>query len=187
MVAVISMEVLLLPKQVQAYQGAATPPGVYIVVGNPPDGTNVRSGPSSVNYGPPIGHLNPGDTAPALGRTQGGDWIQIRFPSGPNGTGWVYSYNVEVAGGELSIVEAPPTPAPLMTATLDPTLVAAFNIQPTQTRMPTFTPPPPLEVPQFTDESAGRSFFGATGIFIIGLGLLGGLGLLISFLWQKKP
>ena len=77
----------------------------------------------------------------------------------------------------------PPTPTPLATSTIDPTLAAQFAIQPTQTRMPTFTPPPPLEVPEFSDNS--RSSVGATGIFILLLGLLGGAGLLASFLMRK--
>ncbi len=183
-VAGLSVGMFLSTKQAEAYQGASTPSGVFITVANPPDGTNVRSGPSSVAYGPPIGHLNPGDTATAIGKSPGGDWVQIEFPSSPSGTGWVYSVNVVVSGGELRIVEPPPSPTPLITATIDPTLAAAFNIQPTQTRMPTFTPPPPLEIPQFTDQNTGRSF-GALGIFIVGLGLIGGVGMLVSYILRK--
>lgn len=181
----LAMAAFLSSSPAEAYQGVATPPGPFITVANPPDGTNVRSGPSSVAYGPPIGHLNPGDTAPALGKTQGGDWIQIEFSAGANGVGWVYSPNVELSGGDLRVVESPPTPAPPITATIDPTLAAAFNIQPTQTRMPTFTPPPPLEVPQFTDANQGPAFLGTSGIFILSLALLGCGGLIVSFLWKK--
>jgi len=171
----------LAPVQVEAYQSAETPPGVFITVENPPDGVNVRAGPSTVDYGSPIGHLNPGDTAPALGKSAEGLWVQISYLGG---TGWVYAAYVSVSGGELQVVPAPPTPAPLMTATIDPTLAAAFNIQPTQTRIPTFTPPPPLQVPQFTEESPGRSG-GPFGILITGLGLLGGLGLFLSYVLRK--
>ena len=181
----LGVAVLFSPRGAEAFQGPSTPAGAFITVANAPDGTNVRSGPSSVAYGPPIGHLNPGDIAPALGRTPGGDWIQIEFSAGANGTGWVYSPNVVLSGGDLRVVESPPTPAPLITATIDPTLAAAFNIQPTQTRMPTFTPPPPLEVPQFTDASDRPSFFGTSGIFILGLGLIGAIGLLVSYIWKK--
>jgi hypothetical protein len=173
----------LSPQQAVAYQDAPTPTGILITVGNPPDGTNVRSGPHSLHYGAPIGHLNPGDIAPAIGKSPGGEWIQIEFPASPNGIGWVYAVNVVVSGGELRIVEPPPTPTPLATSTIDPTLAAAFNIQPTQTRMPTFTPPPPLEIPEFTDSAGSR--FGVAGIFIVGLGLIGGIGLLISFIMRK--
>jgi hypothetical protein len=117
---------------------------------------------------------------PALGISPGREWIQITYPGG---TGWVYASFVSISGGELRVLEPPPTPTPLATITTDPTLAAAFNIQPTETRMPTFTPPPPLEVPQFTDSP--RSSFGAGGLFIVVLGLLGGVGLLVSFLLRK--
>jgi hypothetical protein len=91
---------------------------------------------------------------------------------------------VVVSGGELPIVEPPPTATLPVTPTFDLTLAAAFDIQPTQTRLPTFTPPPPLSVPTFTEEShvASSSVF---GIFIVGLGLIGGVGLLVSFLLRK--
>ncbi len=183
-VAGLGVAAALSPKQVEAYQGAFTPAGIFITVGNPPDGVNVRSGPNSVSYGSPIGHLNPGDTAPAIGRTPKGEWIKIVFPSGPNGTGWVYSANVTVSPGELPVVEAPPTPGPLATSTIDPTLAAVFNIRPTPTRLPTFTPPPPLTVPHFTEENNGKGS-GLTGIFIFSLGLIGVVGLLISYVLRK--
>ena len=168
------------PRQAEAYQGAPTPTGIFVTV-TYTDPINVRSGPSTILY-PVVAQLAPGDVVPALGISPGREWIEISYPGG---TGWVYSSFVSISGGELRIVEPPPTPTPLVTATIDPTLAAAFNIQPTQTRMPTFTPPPPLEVPQFTDANNGPSFLGASGIFILGLGLIGGIGLLVSYLWQK--
>jgi hypothetical protein len=128
--------------------------------------------------------LNPGDTASAIGKTPKGEWIKIVYPSAPSGTGWIYSINVTVSPGELPIVESPPTPGPLATSTIDPTLAAAFNIQPTSTRLPTFTPPPPLEIPRFNEENAG-SHAGAAGAFIVGLGLIGVLGLLVSYVLRK--
>lgn len=183
-VAGLGMGTLLLPNQVEAYQEASTPTGVFITVANPPDGTNVRSGPSSIAYGPPLGHLNPGDTAPAIGKSPGGDWIQIQYPSGPNGTGWVYAPNVVVSGGELRIVEPPPTPVPPPTNTIDPTMAAAFTIQHTPTRLPTFTPPPPLEA-STVEPDAPVSGGVAPGIFIVSFGLLGGIGLLVSYVLRK--
>ena len=182
--AVLGMGTLLSPNQAEAYQEASTPIGAFITVANPPDGTNVRSGPSSISYGLPIGHLNPGDTAPAVGKSPGGDWIQIQFPSGPNGVGWVYASNVVVSGGELRIVEPPPTPAPLMTNTIDPTLAAAFTIQPTPTRLPTFTPPPPLKIPA-AEPGVPAPRGVPLGIFIVGFSLLGGVGLLVSYALRK--
>jgi hypothetical protein len=183
-VLILGAAILSSPNRAQAYQGVSTPSGVIITVGNPPDGTNVRSGPNSVHYGPPIGHLNTGDTARALGKSPGGAWIEIEFPGSANGRGWVYAVNVVVSGGELPIVEPPPTATPAITATYDLTLAAAFDIQPTQTRLPTFTPPPPLSVPTFVDEPhiGSSSVF---GIFIISLGLIGGIGLLVSYVLRK--
>jgi uncharacterized protein YraI len=174
----LTVAAFLSPKQAEAYQDASTPTGILVTV-TYTDPINVRGGPSTVYY-PIVGQLFPGDTVPALGISPGREWIQVSFPGG---TGWVYASYVAISGGELLIVEPPPTPTPLATSTIDPTLAAAFNTQPTQTRMPTFTPPPPLEVPQFTDNTGGP--MGATGIFIVGLGLIGGIGLLISFILRK--
>ena len=169
---------LLFPGQAEAFQDVSTPTGIFVTV-TYSDPINVRSGPSTILY-PIIAQLNPGDVVPALGISPGREWIQISYA---DGTGWVYASFVSISGGELRIVEPPPTPTPLVTATIDPTLAAEFTIQPTITRLPTFTPPPPLEVPQFTD-STGPSL-GSSGIFIIVLGLLGGVGLLASFLWRR--
>jgi uncharacterized protein YraI len=168
----------LFPKHAEAYQDVSTPTGVTVTV-TYTDPINIRSGPSTVNY-PIVGQLFPGEVVPALGVSPKREWILVSYPGG---TGWVYASFVAISGGELQIVEPPPTPTPLATSTIDPTLAAAFNIQPTQTRMPTFTPPPPLEVPQFTDNAGSR--LGATGVFIVGLGLIGGIGLLISFILRK--
>ena len=170
----------LSPKQAEAYQGASTPTGVFVTV-TYDDSVNVRSGPSTVDYPTPIGQLQPGEVVPALGITEAGDWVQISFSGG---TGWVYASYVSISGGELLVVEAPPTPVKA-TATTDPTLAAAFNVQPTQTRMPTFTPPPPLTVPQFTEENPRRASGGVFGIFILSLGLIGSIGLLVSFVLRK--
>jgi uncharacterized protein YraI len=169
--------VFLWPRQAGAYQEVSTPTGVFVTV-TYTDPINVRSGPSTIQY-PIIASLNPGEVVPALGISPGREWILISYPGG---TGWVYASFVSISG-ELQIVEPPPTPTPIVTSTIDPTLAAQFTTQPTQTRMPTFTPPPPLEVPQFTDAS-GPSL-GSSGIFIVVLGLLGGIGLVASYLWRK--
>jgi uncharacterized protein YraI len=181
-VSALGTGLFLLPKQAGAYQDVVTPVGVFITV-TYTDPINVRSGPSTVNY-PVIGQLPSGAVAQALGVSPAREWVQIAFEGSPSGTGWVYASFVTVSGGELPVVDAPPTPTPLVTSTIDPTLAAAFNTQPTQTRLPTFTAPPPLTVPQFEDQSSSpttRVF----GIFIIGLGLIGSIGLLVSFLWRK--
>jgi len=73
----------------------------------------------------------------------------------------------------------------LVTATIDATLAAAFNFQPTPSRMPTFTPPPPLTIPQFTEVSTPRRALVAPGIFVVSLVLLGAIGLLVSIVLRK--
>ena len=147
------------------------------------DPINVRAGPSTVNY-PVIGQLPSGAVVPALGVSTAREWVQIEFPGSASGKGWVYASFVTVSGGELPIVEAPPTPIPLATNTIDPTLAAAFEAVPTQTRLPTFTPPPPLEVPKFEDKGSIASS-GVLGFLIIGLVLIGSVGLITSFLLRK--
>jgi hypothetical protein len=180
-VAVVALgaAAFLAPDQAEAFQDAPTPTGIFVTV-TYSDPINVRGGPSTVYY-PIIGQLAPGEVVPALGISPGREWIEVSFSGG---TGWVYASFVSISGGELLIVEPPPTPTPLVTATIDPTLAAAFNVQPTQTRLPTFTPPPPLEVPQYTDVSR-RPSSGATGIFILVLGFMGAIGLLVSFVLRK--
>jgi len=179
-VAGLSVGTFLSPEQAEAYQDASTPTGILVTV-TYADPINVRGGPSTVYY-PIVGQLNPGDVVPALGISPGREWIQVSYPGG---TGWVYSSFVSISGGELRIIEPPPTPTPLATATIDPTLAAAFNTQPTITRLPTFTPPPPLEViDMYPHVSAPGS--AAPGIFILSLGLIGGLGLLVSYILRKR-
>jgi uncharacterized protein YraI len=170
------------PNQAQAYQAAATPVGIFATV-TYPDPINVRGGPSTVHY-PIVGQLFPGDIVQAVGVSPGREWVQIVFPGTASGKAWVYAVFVTVAGGELPVVEAPPTPTPPVTATIDPTFAAAFEIQPTPTRLPTFTPPPPLETINITPDVTPTSRISLGG-FIVVLGLLGGLGLLISFILRK--
>lgn len=167
-------------EQAEAYQGAS---GISITV-TYSEPINVRGGPNTVNY-PIVGRMFPGDTAPALGVSPGREWVQISYPSAPGGVGWVYAIYVTVTGGELRVVEAPFTATPEVTATIDPTLAAAFNFQPTATRMPTFTPPSPLVVPQFTEVAAPRQSGLAPGIYVVSLIILGALGLVVSFVFRK--
>ena len=181
--ASLSMTALLSPNQAEAYQEPATPTGVLATVIYT-EQINVRSGPSTVYY-PIIGQLFPGDIVPALGISPGREWVQISYPGGVGGIGWVYASFVSLSGGELRVVEPPPTPTPLVTATIDPTLAAAFNIPPTQTRIPTFTPPPPLDVPQFTDEGIQRPRGAAFGIFIMILMIIGAAGLVLSYVLRS--
>jgi uncharacterized protein YraI len=182
-VTCLGMGILLAPQHAQAYQDPSTPTGVVITV-TYTEAMNVRGGPGT-SYDI-LGQIQPGSVFPALGISPGREWIQIAYPGGPNGIGWVYSSYVSISGGELRIVEPPPTQTPLVTSTFDPTLAAAFIIQPTQTRMPTFTPPPPLTIPQFTETAAANTAKFPSGIFAIILGILGSVGLLVSLILRKQ-
>lgn len=152
--------------------------GPYIVVKQDGEQTfvNIRSGPGT-NY-KKFGVLLVGQQVSAKGRSAGGEWIYIEYPGVVGNAGWVYSPLVEVFGGALPIVEPPPTPTPLITATIDPTLAAQFIVTNAPTRLPTFTEPPPLVIPTF---SAVENTQGVGGI-PVGMIILvvGGLGILIG-------
>jgi hypothetical protein len=141
---------------------------------------NVRSGPHT-DYAA-VGVLVVGQQVPGLGRTPGGDWIKINLPEAPGSEAWVYSALVEVQG-ELPILEPPPTPTPVTTPTVDPTLAAQFIVDPAPTRLPTFTPPPPLAIPTYVDAvyDPNPSRFPIAYV-IIGLFIAGVFGTLISLL-----
>jgi hypothetical protein len=162
-------------KQVEAYQDALTPGGIVITV-TYTDPMNVRNGPGT--FYDIIGQIFPGDVFPALGISPGREWIQISYQGG---IGWVYAPYVAVSGGELTVVEAPPTPTPLVTNTVDPTLAAQFNLTPAVTRLPTFTPPPPMTEPVFGEDTLPEANGVPSGYFIIILGVFGLLGLAVSF------
>jgi hypothetical protein len=171
-----------------ALQLTATPAadgGMYVTVITEEPQINVRMGPSSSVY-PIVGTLPTGTTSPALGRSLGGDWIKIEYPGAPNNEGWVYSPLVRVSPGTLRIVDPPPTPVQPATATIDPTLAAQFNIVPTNTRLPTFTPPPSLTVPSYT-EAPGANSMGSVplGMVIIALAILGSIGFLLSLFLRR--
>ncbi len=172
----------LLPDQAGAYPEAQT--GVFVTV-TYDEPINVRGGPNTVYY-PIVGRLSPGDILPALGVSPGREWVQVAYADAPGGVGWVYAAYVTVSGGELRVVEPPPTPTPLATATINPTFAAQFTFQPTPSRLPTFTPPPPLTVPQFTETPFARPNGVPSGVFVLSLVLIGAAGLLVSFVLSKS-
>jgi len=173
----VGLVMLFVPKQVEAYEDAQVQSGVFVtVIYSEP--INVRGGPSTVYY-PIVGRVFPGDIYQGLGVSPGREWVQIAYPDAPGGVGWLYAIYVSVEGGELQIVEPPPTATPIATATINPTFAAAFIFQPTATRAPTFTPPPPLEIPQFEDEVITRPSGIALGWLIVSLLIIGVAGYLI--------
>ena len=151
----------------------STPRGPYVIVNAQTANDtqiNVRAGPSALTE--KVGVLLIDQQANALGRY--GDWVQIEYVGAPGGKAWVYGNLVTLFGGNLPVVEPPPTSTPNVTQTVDPTLAAQFLITPDATRMPTFTEPAPLDIPTYTTDTA-NTFVGGIpmGLIIVGLGALG--------------
>ena len=159
----------------------SSPVGPVVVVTSEYDQINVRAGPDNAIY-PIVGVLVAGQRVPALGRTPGGSWVQIEYPGVQGGTAWVYAYLVRLEGN-VPIVEPPPTPTPQVTPTIDPTLAAQFVIEIAPTRLPTYTPPPPLVIPTFTSQPVNQLTANVPmGLVIVGMGVVGLFGIMISLL-----
>jgi hypothetical protein len=175
---------------------AQQPTGSIPTVTGTPEGPTIRvdpsisqirvwAGPSSLGEYPAIGILLANETAPALARARGKDeWIQIYYPGVRGSVGWVFARYVSISpGASLKIIEVPATPTPFSTPTIDPTLVAAFIGQPTSTRLPTFTLPAPLDLPQFSDAPSNTQTTGVpAGLLILSLALFGFFGVVLSYL-----
>ncbi len=163
-----------------------TTDGMFITVISTEPQINVRGGPGSVAY-PVVGFILQGGTAPALGRSPGGDWIQIEYPGAPGGVGWVYSPLVAVSPGFLQIIEPPPTPIPPPTNTIDPTLAAQFDVAATATRLPTFTPPAASIVPPSFEAEAPRESASSLplGILILTFASVGSAAFLFSLAGRR--
>ncbi len=159
-----------------------TPVGaIAVVLSNEQGFANLRSGPNTVGY-EVVGVLLVGEQVAALGRSPGGNWIVVAYPGAQNGIGWVFSDLVEITGS-LPIIEPPATITPRTTPTIDPTLAAQFLIDVAPTRLPTYTPPPPLILPTvISDVPTTVSERVPYGLVIVALGVIGIFGLLISFL-----
>src|SRR5512147_287112 len=151
-----------------------TPEGPVVTVDQSIPVIRVYAGPGSFDY-PAIGVLLGNESAPAIGRAKDReDWIQIRYDGVPGSVGWVYGLYVSLSPGALlPLVEVPATPTPFATPTINPTLEAAFIGQQTPTRLPTFTPPPPLELPSFSEAPNSSATNIPAGLLILSLGLFG--------------
>ena len=157
----------------------ATPAGPYVECCLENEFVNVRSGPG-VEYAS-VGVLVIGQTAEALGRSAGGDWIQIRYTAIQGGVAWVYRYIVRefTLGQVLRIIEPPPTATPRVTPTIDPTFAAQFSsVLPT--RLPTFTPATPPTPVSLTNNGGTAPGGFPPALVIIGLAGVGLIGALAS-------
>lgn len=135
------------------------------------DQVNIRSGPST-SYDQ-VGVMIAGQTAPAIGRSQASEWIQIQYPGGPGGKAWVYAPLVSIRAGtidDLPVAEVPPT------STVPPTLTSLPGTDlpgtPEPTRAPTFTAAPPIPQPTFQQQDLGGGGF-PPALLIIGLFMIG--------------
>lgn len=141
---------------------------------------NVRAGPGA-NYDA-VGIMVIGQWMPVIGQIPSRDWIEIVYLGAPDNIGWVLAALVDVVG-EVPEIPYPPTPTPRTTPTTDPTLAARYIVAIPATRLPTFTPPDPLTVPTFPAVTAERGRGSVPmGLVIIGLGVVGLFGALISLL-----
>jgi hypothetical protein len=158
-----------------------TPKGVTatVKIGLTEDRVKVRAGPN-VLY-PQIGIILLGAEVPVVGKSIGGDWIVIEYPGVPGGIGWVWANYMDLTPGELPVIESPPSPEPVTTITIDPTMAAQFITTPQATRLPTFTAPAPLNIPTY-EVSTGQVLGNVPiGLVIITLAVLGVLIGLFSY------
>lgn len=184
-----SLLLFSMPERAQAQQPTVaiptvtgTPPGPMITV-HPgwEEQINVRAGPGA-DYDA-VGILVIGQWVPVLGQISSGEWFKIAYPGAPDNVGWVLAALVDLKGEPPPIIDIPPTPTPRTTPTIDPTLAAQYIVEVPATRLPTFTPPNPLAIPTFQPETPSRGRSGVPmGLVIIGLGVVGLFGALISLL-----
>jgi len=160
---------------------ASAQTNIVVVV---PESAKVRLGPGT--YYDQLGELTAGQTAPATGRTQYNDWVQIDYATGPLGKGWVYINLIELQGGtvdQLPLVQTPPT------ATLPPTPQGDTNpvlFTQVPTRLPTYTPAPVIAVPTYTNSDLVVTGFPMAWV-ILGLFTLGIIGIVMAVIrWNAK-
>jgi hypothetical protein len=160
-----------------------TPQGAVVAVYLDRAQEDVYAGPSEYLY-PRVGVVLAGQEMPAYGVSEDGDYVQIYYPGVPNSVAWIYAAYVKIIKtGDLPKIPAPPTPTLAATPVVDinPTLVAAFLTPIPPTRLPTFTAPAPLAIATFVDDASDLPRV-PMGLLIFGLGFIGALGTLISFL-----
>jgi hypothetical protein len=71
---------------------------------------NVRKGPGT--HHPVIGQLQQNDVVEITGKNADSSWLQIVYPTGTIGWGWIFASYTQVRGSPAAIpvVETPPTP-----------------------------------------------------------------------------
>jgi uncharacterized protein YraI len=68
---------------------------------------NVHTSPGTTS--PIVGNLHSGDEVPVLGRTADSAWLQIRYASAPNGSGWVSTslMTVSTPTASVPVIQSP--------------------------------------------------------------------------------
>jgi uncharacterized protein YraI len=134
--------------------GKDTLPVIGVTTNKSPGGTvtqqvNVRSGPGTTFES--LGTLDPGTAVTPTGKDSSGGWLQIRYPVGSDGTGWVAAQYVQTSGlDELPV--------------LDETGQAAGTATPaTPDSQPTPTPPPAPADGDSLDSPAVDAVFSPAG------------------------
>ena len=86
-----------------------TPTGPFVTVYTDQLFINVFAGPSSYDY-EGVGTMASGTSAPALGSSQDGNWIEIVYLGVKGGTGWVYGpfVSISLAAGCQKLPHLPP-------------------------------------------------------------------------------
>jgi hypothetical protein len=155
-----------------------TPIGAYIIVNTDNEQVNVRAYPDPL--ADKVGVLLGGQKVAAKGKCNG--YILVDYPGILSGEAWVY-INLVTTFGTIPDVEAPSTPTPLYTSTIDPTLAAQFLVTLAPTRLPTFTEPPALIIQTYPpDETSQAKESIPIGMVIAGIGVMGVLLGLVSLI-----
>jgi hypothetical protein len=160
-----------------------TPQGVIVSVYLDRPQVDVYAGPNDYDY-PQVGVVLAGQEMPAYGISEDETYVQIYYPGVPDSVAWIYAPYVKIVkAGELPELSAPPTPTAASTpiVNINPTLMAAFVTPDAPSRLPTFTAPAPLVVATFVQGAADANRI-PMGLLIFGLGFVGALGTMISFL-----
>ena len=153
----------------------SSPRGLYVrAVGDVENPLNVRSYPFSTSTR--VGVFLVGQEAKAYGYY--GDYVMIDYAGAPDNKGWILLNRVEVFGGSLPMLQAPPTETPSITKTIDPTLAAQFVITAMPSRLPTYTEPPALQIPTYPSETGATATGGIPMGYVIFT--LAGLGLFLT-------
>lgn len=152
---------------------------------------NIRAGPGA-EYDL-VGRMNRGQVGEILGKALRGQflWVKVVYFGGPDNAGWVNINTgaVVVVGNVDLVTELPIPPTPTLPPTTVPGIDTIFGTatpDPNLSRLPTFTPPPPVVRPTLLPAIGAETRGGfPPALAIISLFVLGGFGLLVSLIRQR--